>query len=265
MGDAQRFAKACEQAGRMQRRAGGIGTLSEKTLHLVLKLYYEPDEQYQEIKIGPFVADIVGENGIIEIQTRGFDKLRKKLRALLEATVVTVVYPVARCQWICWLEPLTGELASRRKSPKKGAPYAIFPELYKIKDLLLHENLRLRILLLDVEEVRLLDGYGPDRKKRGTRYDRIPLALIDEIELNCPHDYAALVPPSLPAQFTTADYQQACRLRKAGAQVALHVLHHVGAVRRCGKSGRYYVYERAGAPIQAGLDYQPDAAHPALT
>lgn len=51
-----------------------------KTLHAALKAYYEPDAESHEIKIGRYIADIVGENGIIEIQTQSFDKLRKNSR-----------------------------------------------------------------------------------------------------------------------------------------------------------------------------------------
>ena len=49
---------------------GGIGTLGEKSLHAALKLYYEPDSSRHEIPVGQYVADIVNEEGIIEIQTK---------------------------------------------------------------------------------------------------------------------------------------------------------------------------------------------------
>ena len=75
------------------------------------------------------MADIVGENGIIEIQTRGFDRLRKKLSAFLEVCDVTVVYPVAEIKWLCWIDPDTGAISSRRKSPRRGKPQDAFNEL----------------------------------------------------------------------------------------------------------------------------------------
>ena len=79
--DCNRFQQACRQARESLRGQNGIGTLGEKTLHAALKAYYEPDAESHEIKIGRYIADIVGENGIIEIQTQSFDKLRKKLEA----------------------------------------------------------------------------------------------------------------------------------------------------------------------------------------
>ena len=42
----------------IQRERQGIGTLSEKTVHAVMKNYYAPDTDMHEIPIENFVADI---------------------------------------------------------------------------------------------------------------------------------------------------------------------------------------------------------------
>ena len=115
--DTERFLQARKEALGRVGGAGGIGTLSEKALHAALKSYYEPDFESREVKVGGFVADIVGENGIIEIQTRGFDRLGRKLDAFLEAVRVTVVYPVVPKRGLCWVDPETGEIFEKRKSP----------------------------------------------------------------------------------------------------------------------------------------------------
>ena len=47
----------------------GFGTLKEKTVHAVMKLYYEPDEDYHEVPIEGYIADIYTGERIIEIQT----------------------------------------------------------------------------------------------------------------------------------------------------------------------------------------------------
>jgi len=62
-----------------QRMRQGIGTLSEKTVHAVMKNYYAPDTDMHEIPIENFVADIYTGQEIIEIQTRAFNKMRRKL------------------------------------------------------------------------------------------------------------------------------------------------------------------------------------------
>lgn len=56
-----------------------IGELNEKFLHAILKKYLEWDEKYHEVKIQRFVADVCFQNQIYEIQTRNFEKLKKKL------------------------------------------------------------------------------------------------------------------------------------------------------------------------------------------
>lgn len=221
----------------------GIGTLGEKTLHAVLKLYLEPDESKHEIKISSFVADIAGENGIMEIQTGSFGSIRKKLSNFLDFTTVTVAYPIAHTKWLVWIDPETGTATKKRKSPKRGSEYNAFYELYKIKQLLNHPNLRLRLLLIDMEEYRYLNGWSYDRKRGSSRYERIPTALVDEIMINAPEEYHKLIPPGLPEQFTSRDYMRSTGLSLRGAQTALHVLRHVGSVEHVGKQGKLYIYE----------------------
>jgi len=228
---------------------GGIGTLGEKTLHTELKAFFEPDRSAHEIRVGPYVADIVGEDGIIEIQTGNFDRLRKKLTAFLEAAPVTVVYPITHFKWLLWVEPESGSVTSRRKSPRAGNyPDAMF-ELYKLMPLLKHPNLRLCLLLIDLEEYRLRDGWSRDKKRGSHRYERIPLALAGRLDLRSPGDWrspealAAFFPASLPSPFTSKDYAKAARLSLSSAQTALRVLAHMGAAERCGKRGNSYLYE----------------------
>ena len=42
--DKQKFKEACKSIIHAEREQNGIGTLGEKTLHAVLKQYYEPDK-----------------------------------------------------------------------------------------------------------------------------------------------------------------------------------------------------------------------------
>ena len=240
--DRNRFQQACMQARESLHGQNGIGTLGEKTLHAALKAYYEPDAESHEIKIGRYIADIVGENGIIEIQTRSFDKLRKKLEAFLSVAHVSVVYPVAAVKKLLWIDPQTGEISKPRKSPRKGVAQDVFRELYKIRPLLSHPNLSIRIALLEIEEYRCRDGWSADGKKGATRCDRIPSVFIKEIVLNTPSDYRQLLPEILPSPFTAKDYQKAAGIRLSDAQTALLLLYELGVVARIGICGRAYQY-----------------------
>lgn len=241
--------QVCDEVIGQQKGLNGIGTLGEKTVHSVLKSYLSPDSINHEIKIGGYVADICTGKEIIEIQTRNFDKLRKKLLAFLAFAPVTVVYPIPNVKWIRWVNPQTGEISPPRKSPKLGTPYAIFPELYKIKDYLLHPNLNLHIVLLNLEEYRFLDGWSQDKKKGSSRCDRIPTELVQELRICDITDYQRLIPDILNDTFTSKDFKKASGLSLSAAQTALNILHYVGAVDRIGKKGNAYLYIREQAKV----------------
>lgn len=95
-----------------------IGRLNERTLHLTLKNMLEPDPAFHEVKYLGYVADIKRGNEIIEIETRSFANLRKKLDAFLEDCTVTLVYPVACPKYVVWVDPVTGS-CRRRESLRR--------------------------------------------------------------------------------------------------------------------------------------------------
>lgn len=241
--DADRFEEVKKKIIGVDRQRLGIGTLSEKTVHAILKNYYEPDEDRQEVPIENYVADIYGDGKIIEIQTRHFDKMRDKLTAFLPLYPVTVVYPIPREKWLIWIDEETGELSNKRKSPAKGNPYVAFKEMYKIKMFLKDPNLRFKLVLLDMEEYRLLNGWSRDRKKGSTRYDRIPVRLVEEIEITCLQDYLQFVPYELQDPFTVKDFARAAHIPVPLAQTVVHILSYAGAVQHIGKQGKAYLYQ----------------------
>lgn len=148
------------------RQRMGIGTYSEKTVHAIFKNYYEPDEEKQEIPIDRYIADIFTGEEIIEIQTRSFDRMRDKLKAFLPLYPVTIVYPIPREKYLIWIDEESGELSKPRKSPRKGSPYLAFKELYKIKDYLKDPNLKIKLVLADMEEYRAFKRLEPEQKER---------------------------------------------------------------------------------------------------
>ncbi|MCM1045395.1 MAG: hypothetical protein NC417_07780 [Candidatus Gastranaerophilales bacterium] len=242
MSDQQAFQAAKDKIIGVDRQRLGIGTLSEKTVHAILKNYCEPDEDHQEIPIDRYVADIYRDGEITEIQTRHFDKLREKLKAFLPLYPVTVVYPIPREKWLIWIDEESGELSKPRKSPLKGSPYTVFPELYKIKMFLKDPHLRLRLILMDMEEYKLLNGWSKDKKKGSSRYDRIPTELIDEVEINRIEDYMQFVPYELENEFTAKEFAKAAHIPVPLAGKVLNILYFIGTVKRTGKSGRAYLY-----------------------
>lgn len=238
----EEFEQARDKIVGAARIRQGIGTLSEKTVHAVLKNAYAPDETMHEIPIENYVADIYTGEEIIEIQTRNLNKMRPKLDLFLPMYPVTVVYPIPHKKWLIWIDEETGEYSPRRKSPVTGNAYMAFPELYKIKQYLTDENIRLRFVLFDVEELRLLNGWSKDKKKGSSRFDRIPLDFYDEICIDRKEDYMQFVPCQLEDGFTVKDFAAAARIPRGLAQITVHILHYVGILDRTGKKGRQYEY-----------------------
>ncbi len=242
--DNQKLEAAKESVAKSNDEQAGIGTLKEGTLHAVLKHYIEENSDYHEVKIGRFVADIKRGNQIIEIQTRQFGKLRKKLSCFLEDYHVTIVYPISHVKWLSWIDLETGEISPKRKSPKTGSPYEVFFELYRIKDLLPHPGLSICIVLIDMEEYKLLNGWSRDKKRGGCRKDRVPIQIKKTISISSLQDYEQLIPDTLDSTFTSKDFKKHTKLTLRSAQLALNVLAFLSAVERIGKKGNAYIYER---------------------
>ncbi len=243
--DKERFLDSVQKVVGKEHQRSGIGTYGEKTVHAVLKNYFEPYPDSHEQKIGGFVADIVGEDGIIEIQTGGFEKLRKKLEVFLSVSRVTVVYPIPRNKWLISIDPLTGEYGKRRKSPVTGVPADVFPELYKIKPFLANENFRLCIIMLDVDEYRAppeSSGLKRGRRRGYVRYDRIPRELAEEIYIGGENGWGYFIPDGLPEEFTSYDFGKLSGVGQKYGSFMLNILTDAGAAERIGKRGRSYLY-----------------------
>lgn len=240
--DKKAFDRAIRQIVNQERGRYGIGTLSEKTLHAVVKHYMEPDEDYHEVPLEGFVADIFRDNTVTEIQTAHFDVLRRKLDKFLPLYPVTIVYPIPATKWVVWVDPESGLEVSKRKSPKKGSPYQAFRELYRIRNYLNHPNLQILFLFIDMDETKILDGWSRDKKKGATKYDRIPVELVDEMLFERVEDYRMMIPPELSA-FTTREYAKSTKIPLSHAQTALNIFYYLQLVERIGKKGNSYVYE----------------------
>jgi len=243
--DGELFGRAKEQMLWKRQGERGIGTLSEKSVHSVLKYYYAPDEKYHEVKIGTYFADACVEGDIYEIQTRNFYKLNEKLEEFINTfgMDVTIVYPVSIENTLIWIDPDTGEVKKSRtvKAPKKI--YKVFRELYGIRDFLGNPKLHLCIACLKTEDYRLLDGYGKDRKKRATKTDRVPVEFKEEFYFDGVKDALSLFPESLPDEFTAADFRKATGLGANDASVGLLLFYRLGVLSRR-KEGRSFVYRK---------------------
>ncbi len=238
-----RFDKARDRVITLEERVRhGIGMQQEKTVHAVVKDFEDADEDHQEIPIAGYIADIYNGEEIIEIQNGNFNKMRGKLSTFLPLYPVRIVYPIPHDKWNIWIDPDTGELGKKNKCARKGHFYLAFRELYRIRPFLADPHLSVELLLIDMEEYRLLDGWSRDGKRGSHRYDRIPLALYDRMLLTCPRDYCQLIPFDLKEPFTAAEFGKAAHIRGSFSTV-LQILTQLGVVKRIGKKGNAFLYK----------------------
>lgn len=242
--DRELFLKSCSDFAMEDPVPSGIGTLSEKMLHGVLKRYFQPDVTRHEEKIGRYIADIVNENGIIEIQTRNFSNLRKKLEVFLDVAKVTVVYPIPMIKWLSWMDE-NGELSKKRKSPKKGCLQDAFFELFQISSFLSNPNFSLCIVLLEVYDIRNLNGWNLTKKRGSTRQERIPLDIFEEHYFSSPKDYLKFLPLNLPLEFTVKNFRELTKITPRNASLGIKILLEIGIIEKIGKIRNAYVYKKS--------------------
>lgn len=229
----------------VQQVSGQIGSLNEKPLHASLKKWYaRPGDQF-EASVDGYVIDIVRGDLLVEIQTRNFGAMRRKLVDLTARHKVRLVYPIAQQKWIVKLPKTGDDKESRRKSPKKGTLEQVFEELVAFPKLLSNPNFSLELLLVHEEEVRRYDGKRGWRRKGWVTEERRLLEVVDRRLLETPADMRAQLPAGLPEAFTTAELAVAIGRPRRLAQKMAYCLREMGAIASDGKRGRAILYNRS--------------------
>jgi hypothetical protein len=224
-----------------------IGTLAEKSLHAGIKAWYGRSTDQFEVQLDGFVIDIVRGEQLIEIQTRHFGAMKRKLGRLLDHHPVLLLHPIAQEKWIV-RETAVGAPISRRKSPKKGQALDLFSELMRIPHLLPHPNLVVGALLTRQEEVWRDDGQGSWRRKGWSLHDHRLLEVVGLHTFATPAELLTLLPPTLPQPFTNRHLAQLSKIQPNLAQRISYTLARCGVVEQVGKEGRSNLYR-----VVAGL------------
>jgi hypothetical protein len=234
-----------------------VGTLRERPLHADLKARYAQAGDLVEQPVAGFVVDIVRGDLLIEIQTRGFSSMRRKLNELLPDHRILIVHPIAVDLYIARVDVATG-VVSRRRSPKHGQVIDVFAELVAFPELVAHPNFSLEVVLARTEQLRTYDGNRGWRRKGWIIEENRLLEVTDTRLIAAPEDLAAMLPASLPARFTTAEIAAATRASRRLAQQMAYCLRRTGQVEVVGKRGRALEYMRVGA---AGDVRRPSGAN----
>ena len=245
--DAARFDRLIAEELAAPPSREGIGRLNEKRMHRILRRFVRDDPSLWEIGTGGrFVADISDGETLYEIQTGSLLPLAEKIGYYLENTClpVTVVRPVAAKKYVVWIDPEDGSVSSRHVSPKKENGAAVLARSVYIAEYLRTGRLTLKLLFIEEEEYRLLNGSrSADRKKGSERFERLPSKLLGELSLSSPADFRELIPDTLPRRFTAAELSKSGGLRGRDVYRAAKALELLGLAVPCGKRGRAAEWE----------------------
>ncbi len=221
-----------------------VGTLSEKLLHKVLKFYVENDPSKHEIPVLGSVADILNDRGITEVQTRSFEKLLPKLSKFLQEYPVQIIHPLTQTRYVSYIDRESGEVISRKKSPKHDGINRAASELYKIKELLPNENLTVRLMFISFEDFR----YKPDKKAwrppSKNLISRVPLSVEREIVLKAKEDYGIFLPEGLGDFFTAREMSKIIKLDSRRTHNTITLLLSLGLIEQSGVDGKAYIYKK---------------------
>ncbi len=224
-----------------------IGTLNEQSLHAALRRWYARPGDRFEVPVDGYVVDIVRGDLLIEVQTRGFSGIKRKMLDLAARRLVRLVHPIVGEKWVVRLR--RDGSRTRRKSPKRGCIEMLFDELVSFPGLLAEPGFSLEVLVVEAEDLR---GQPAGGRRRYEPLDRRLLRVVGQRLFQRPADLAALLPDRLVEPFATVDLaaeldggpRRPLRL----AQRMAFCLRELGLVEAVGKRGNAVLYVRAAAP-----------------
>jgi hypothetical protein len=219
-----------------------IGILNERALHAALKEWCALPGDQLEVKVDGYFIDIVRGDLLIEIQTRNFSAIKRKLIDLTQRHPLRLVYPIAQEKWIVKRPKEPGDSQTRRKSPKRGQVAHLLSELVSFPELLNVPNFSLDVLLIQEEEIRHYDGRKGWRRRGWVTEERYLLKVLESHLFEDAADLWRLIPDGLPDEFTTADLARVMSVPKRVAQQAAYCLRKADQIEQVGKRGRSNLY-----------------------
>ena len=231
-----RFKALCEaDEAAIPPESVGIGTYNEKRIHRILKRFVCDNEACFEIKLGRYVADVLEDDRITEIQTAGFTPLEKKIRFYLDNTdcKITVIHPMIAEKQIIRTDKESGELIRAKRSPKHQTPLDVLPELLYVSEFIGNERVEIDLFMIRADEYRYSERMRYNKKGKYDN-DIIPRELIDVYTIRSVDDIRALIPESLrDAPHRTAEiskilgYDGRRLYRALSCLVNLQILHKI--------------------------------------
>ncbi len=223
-----------------------IGTYNERSQHRTLKFIIEEDKSFHEVPVGAYIADICRDGHIYEIQTVGFKNLVSKLNCFTVDHKVTVVYPAAVAKTVVWIDPSSGETSPGKRFSRRSAKYKLFAELIYIYEFLKNEQIDIMLIETEVNDYRLLDGRGPDRKIKATKSDVVPVDVLKITEIRSTRDLLEIVPLEAGKEYTREEIGKNLQLEGRNLSAAIKTMILLELIEKIkGDKNRVYYKLRA--------------------
>lgn len=207
----------------------------EKYVHKRIKYYLDNNVKFHEVRVGNYIADVKRGNQIYEIQTQNFKLLLDKIEYYIHCGYnVTIVYPVINNRYIVTVDD-NWRVIKRRKSAYKGVIQDSLLEIYWIHKYLNNDLFNLKILLVDVEDIKVENRTDVVRQVSGFSGE---LAINNIMNLKC------MVPSTLGIRFTSSEFIKESKSRKKRIASGVKLLRELGIIKQVDKKGNTLIYER---------------------
>ncbi|HDZ16995.1 MAG TPA: hypothetical protein ENI29_12715 [bacterium] len=220
-----------------------IGTLQESSLHAALKIWYKKPGDKLEEPFENYLIDIVRDDLLIEIQTKNFSAIKKKITNLIQHNKMCLVHPISQDKWIINIDIQSNKILRRRLSPLHRSYIDIFEELIRIPDLISNPNLTIEIFLVQTEEIRKNDGKGSWRRRGWSICDKKLIGVLGKKEFNNPYDFLDFIPKSLDVPFTNFELAQSLNKPLRLARKMSYCLRKMGLIKVIGKKGNALIFD----------------------
>ena len=216
--------------------------MNQYSLHSAIKKwYFLPGDRF-EVRVDSYIVDIVRESLLIEIQTRNFSAIKKKLTKLIENHEVRLIHPLPQQKWIVYVTN-SGEILRRRKSPKKGRLSDLFYELIRLPNLIKEENFSLEVLMIEEEELRCNDGKGSWRRSGVSIKDRKLMSVYSKTTFKDEKDFLRFIPRDLPEPFTNKKFANLSGISINLARKITYCLRKMGTIKKVGKKRKELIFK----------------------
>ena len=224
----------------------GINLYSEYSLHAQLKEYLaEPGDRFEVLVEGKVIDLVRADGELVEVQTGHLFQIKAKVLGLAEKGYrVRVVYPVSVACELRRLDPVTNELLSVRRSPKRGNIYCLFDELVRAPELVAASNITFEVLMIHSAKTKTRDGSGSFWRRGDRTVDRELIQVISSYSFCSRDQWLAIIPGSLAQPWNSATLGEALCISSAKARKILYCFSHAGILAEAGKEGRYKTYEK---------------------